>query len=99
VKPTRRGRALVVASTLILAACSEVLDTASVERQIEQGIEGQLSGVNVTVECPDDIPAGEGEEFECIASTDADQRARVAVVQTDDDGTIDYEVEELVEDR
>jgi Domain of unknown function (DUF4333) len=89
----------VVCAVVLGAGCSKVLDTSSVEREIERGIERQLSDVNVTVECPDDIAAGEGERFECIASTDADQRARIAVVQTDDEGTIDFEVRELVDDE
>jgi hypothetical protein len=87
----------VLALALPATGCSRVLDSASVENEIEKQLERQLSGVNVSIECPEDIPAGRGESFECTATTNDDQKATIAVVQTDDEGTIDFEVQELQE--
>jgi Domain of unknown function (DUF4333) len=74
-----------------------LLDAASVESEIKAKLEQQLSGVTVEIECPDDIEAKAGAGFDCIASSEGDNKRRIAVTQTDDDGSIDFRVDELLD--
>ena len=82
----------------LAAGCSRVLDTPSVEAEIKDQLELQLSGVTVEIECPEDIEAKAGESFECTATSEENNKAKIVVTQTDDDGSIDFRVEELVDE-
>lgn len=90
---------LFVSLLAVLAGCSRVLDTASVESEIKEKLERQLSGVTVEIDCPEDVEAKAGESFDCIATSDDNARAKVVVTQTDDDGSIDFRVEELLDEN
>jgi hypothetical protein len=91
----RRGRlaAALVAGLLVLPACTATLDTAKLEEQIAQGIEEQTGATGVTVDCPDDIEAKAGDEFECQATSDDGTDATVKVTQNDDQGNVTWAVE------
>ena len=93
----RIGLVLLLLAALLIA-CSRVLDTPSVESEIKESLERQLSGVTVEITCPDDIEAKKGERFDCIATSEDDNRARIVVTQTEDDGSIDFRVEELLDE-
>jgi Domain of unknown function (DUF4333) len=87
-------------SVLVLSAgCSPELDTPSVESEIKTELEQQLSGVTVEIECPEDVAAKAGESFDCIATSDDNNKAKIVVTQTDDDGSIDFRVEELLDEE
>jgi hypothetical protein len=91
---------LLTLSLLVLSAgCSRVLDTPSVESEIKTKLEQQLSGVTVEIECPEDVAAKAGESFDCIATSDDNSKAKIVVTQTDDDGSIDFRVEELLDEE
>jgi hypothetical protein len=82
----------------LATGCSRVLDTPSVESEIKDQLERQLSGVTVEIDCPEDIEAKAGENFECTATSEDNNRAKIVVTQTDDDGSIDFRVEELLDE-
>ena len=100
-RPKSEGIRLAIALAVVLLAmgCSRVLDTDSVESEIKEQLERQLSGVSVEVDCPEDVDAKQGETFDCVATSEEGQKATIAVTQTDDDGSIDFRVEELVDDE
>lgn len=92
--------AFVLPALLVPATgCSRVLDAASIESEIKTQLERQLSGVTVEIECPEDVEARAGETFDCIATSEDDNRARIVVTQTDDEGSIDFRVEELLDEE
>jgi uncharacterized protein DUF4333 len=90
-----RGRlaAALFAGLLVLPACTATLDTQKLEDQIAQGIQEQTGATGVTVDCPDDIEAKAGDEFECQATADDGTNATVKVTQNDDQGNVTWSVE------
>ena len=89
---------LLALAVMLTAGCSRVLDTQSVESEIKDKLEQQLSGVTVEIDCPEDIEAKKGESFHCIATSEDDNKAKIVVTQTDDEGSIDFRVEELLDE-
>ncbi len=91
----RHGRlaAALVAGLLVMPACTAKLDTTKLEEQIAQGIQEQTGATGVTVDCPDDIEAKAGDEFECQATSDDGTNATVKVTQNDDQGNVTWAVE------
>ena len=91
----RRPRYLLVAAAAALAlpACGEsMLDVDEVESEITPQVEEQTGTRDVAVECPDDIEAEEGGEFECDLSAEGGIEAKVEVTQEDDDGNVRWRV-------
>jgi hypothetical protein len=99
-RPSRRHLIALLTLSLLVssASCSRVLDTPSVESEIKTKLEQQLSGVTVEIKCPGDVAAKAGKTFDCIATSD-DDKAKIVVTQTDDDGSIDFRVEELLDEE
>lgn len=64
------------------------LDMDAVEEQIATSLE-QLGGIDIEVECPEDVEVGEGKKFTCHASSERGQLDFV-VEQADDFGTITF---------
>ena len=58
-----------------------------------QGIQEQTGATGVTVDCPDDIEAKAGDEFECQATSDDGTNATVKVTQNDDQGNVTWAVD------
>lgn len=95
---TRHRRPTIAAAAAILAAgalaaCGNV-DSADLEEQLRTDLSADV-GVNpdeVSVECPDDIPAEQGEEFECDLTAPNGDNVIVEVVLTDDDGSFEANV-------
>ena len=81
--------ALAGSLALVGAGCgTKTLNTDNVETEIKRGLTEQ-TGTNVkSVDCPDDVEAKKGENFECEATSDAGQKQRVKVTQLDDDGNV-----------
>lgn len=83
--------ALLAAPLAALAAgCgTKTINTSKAETEIAKGIEEQTGLRDVTVKCPEDIEAKQGDRFRCTASARG-QTAPVRVVQRDDDGNISW---------
>jgi Domain of unknown function (DUF4333) len=72
----------------LAAGCgTKTINTNKAEAEIAKGIEQQTRISDVTVKCPDDVEAKQGDTFRCTASARG-QTASVQVVQRDDDGNI-----------
>lgn len=75
-----------------LAGCGGSIDSDELEENLRTDLSPEISvliGVNpedVSIDCPDDIPAEEGEEFECTASAPKEGEFLVEVTLTDDEG-------------
>ena len=95
---TRRPLLLLACILLTLTACTRYLDMGEVESELEQGVAQRTDGVNVEVDCPDDIEAKQGENFECTATADDGTRAKIDVFQEDDDGNVRWEISELLDE-
>jgi len=84
---------LAASSLLGLAACGQqTLDTTKAEGVIAQGISQQTGAKGVTVDCPSDVKLEQGNDFECQAKTPQGQQSPVAVRQTDDKGSVSWEL-------
>ena len=66
----------------------ESLDMTSIEEQIATSIE-QLGGIDIQVECPEDVEVGEGKKFNCHATSERGELDFV-VTQEDDFGTVTF---------
>ena len=80
------GLAAVVA--LGLAGCGNTLDTDDLESQLvdQLSADAGVDPEDVSVDCPDDIEAEEGREFECTLTAPNDDEVTVEVTLTNDDG-------------
>lgn len=73
-----------------LAGCGS-LDSADLEEELRTQLSAD-AGVNpddVTVDCPDDIPAEQGQEFQCELTAPNGDPVDVDVTLTDDEGGFD----------
>ncbi len=90
---TRSSLVPVVAALLVaapLAGCGSI-DSADLEEQLRTQLSAD-AGVNpdeVTVDCPDDIPAEQGAEFQCELTAPNGDPVTVDVTLTDDEGSFD----------
>ncbi len=87
---------LVLGAGTLLAGCSasvgdKTLNTDNAEKVIGKGLTEQLGG-KVTVSCPDDVKVKKGASFECDATSPEGDKAKVTVVQKDEDGNISYSI-------
>ena len=69
-----------------------LLHTGPAEQQIEQGVSEQV-GSEVTVACPDLVEARKGTKLTCKVEDSSGESRDVAVVVTDPQGSIRYEVQ------
>lgn len=84
---------LVIVASLSLAACGDAtLDTANVEDQIAPKLEQETGTKDVEVSCPDDVEAKKGDEFECDVTAPGGSKAKVKVVQQNDDGDVTWDL-------
>ena len=95
---TRRPLLLIACVVLTLTACTRYLDIDEVESELEQGVAQRTDGVHVEIDCPDDIEAKRGENFECTATADDGTRAKIEVFQEDDEGNVRWEITELLDE-
>ena len=77
---------------VLLAGCTQVLDTGKIEEEIESGIEEQTDTSVESVDCPGERELQEGDTFECTATAPDGSSATVEVTQDDDEGNITWEV-------
>jgi hypothetical protein len=88
---------LLSAGILALGACAP-LDTDGLEAQIEQSIARQAGGFKVEVDCPDDVKAEKGNNFECTVVAENGSRATIRVIQEDGEGDVRWEITEDITD-
>ncbi len=90
-------RVTALAATLVLAGCGgeRVVDTDELEGQIASELEAQTGVIPTSVSCPDDVPAEAGATFNCTVTADDGSTANVTVTQTDDEGSLSWEVDEV----
>ena len=94
---SRHIRVAVVAAGLLLAACGgqRVVDTDELEGQITAELQAQTGVTPTSVSCPDDVPAEAGGTFNCTVTADDGSTANITVTQTDDEGSLRWEVDEV----
>ncbi len=82
-----------VAASVALAGCGEsTLDADEIEDEITPQVEEQTATRDVAIDCPDDVEAEEGGEFDCDLTAEGGIEAKVAVTQTDDEGNVTWRV-------
>jgi hypothetical protein len=89
----------VVVGAVVFTGCSfeasvgnSGLDMQELEKGIFEGIEEQTGAELESVECPDEMDEEEGLNFECTATDTTGESVQVRVVQTDDDGNVEWEI-------
>lgn len=80
---TRVGsRALAaVATALLLAGCTAVIDEAEAESSIRDELARQLGAPVASVDCPADQAVKAGDVFDCTAKTEDGQDLAITVTQ------------------
>ena len=80
--------ALLATASLAIAGCGNTLDTDDLEGQLVDQLseDAGVDPADVSVDCPDDIEAEEGREFECTLTAPNDDEVTVEVTLTNDDG-------------
>ena len=82
----------VVSAILVLGGCGgTTLDVGKLEDEIASGIKKQ-AGQSTAVDCPDDVKVEKGARFDCTARADDGKRAKVRVVQQDDEGNVRWSI-------
>lgn len=88
--------AVLPAAVLALTGCDKNLSTDQMEPNIEKTIE--QSGAKVTsVDCPNDVTVGKGNDFECTAKLANGKQAAVPVKQTDDKGHVLFDPRKAIQ--
>ncbi len=81
-------------TALAIGACgTESLDIGKAESEIEKGLRDQLGTKDTSVDCPDEVEAKKGDEFDCKATVDR-QKGTVNVTQQDEEGNVRWQVEQ-----
>ena len=62
------------------------------ETQLENQLNTQLKTTGITVDCPTDVKAEAGGQFDCTGTLSTGQTITVHVTQTDSDGHVTWEV-------
>lgn len=78
----------VAGAALVLAACGNTIDSEDLEGKLatELSADAGVDPEGVSVSCPDDEAADEGNEFECTLATPEGQELTVEVRITDEEG-------------
>jgi hypothetical protein len=84
--------AVLLGIAVVAVACSKTLDTAGLQTQIADQLNTQLDTTGITVECPDDVKAETGNEFDCTGTVPDSGTLTIHVKQTDDEGHVTWEV-------
>ncbi|PSN16531.1 hypothetical protein C7293_02150 [filamentous cyanobacterium CCT1] len=79
--------------TLGLTACSNRLNTADIEANIQADIERQGRRLTLReVRCPDDVSRQAGAYFRCVGELDPEGTFTINVTQQDDQGNVTWEI-------
>lgn len=90
---SRWVRAAVLLGIAVFAvACSKTLDTEGLQTQIADQLNTKLDTTGITVDCPEDVKAEGGNEFDCTGTVPDAGTITIHVKQTDSDGHVTWEV-------
>jgi hypothetical protein len=84
--------AVLLSIAVVAVACSKTLDTEGLQAQIANQLNTQLQTTGITVDCPDDIKAESGNEFQCTGTVPDSGTITINVKQTDAEGHVTWEV-------
>jgi hypothetical protein len=84
--------AVLIGIAAVAVACSKTLDTDGLQTQIADQLNTKLGATGITVECPDDVKAESGNEFDCTGTVPDSGTLTIHVKQTDGDGHVTWEV-------
>jgi hypothetical protein len=87
---TRAAVLLCVAVATV--ACSKSLDSEGLETELGTQMNTKLETTGITVDCPEDIKAESGAEFDCTGTVPDAGTVTIRVTQTDGDGHVNWEV-------
>jgi hypothetical protein len=82
---------LVVAAT----ACSKSLDTVGLETTLASQLNVKLNRTGITVDCPNDIKAESGGDFDCTGTVPSEGVLTVHVTQTDSKGHVTWKITDV----
>ena len=75
-----------------LGGCKSKLDSKKLETAITDGMKSQ--GIPTkSVSCPADREAKKGDTFDCDAVTEAGDKVKIKIEQTDDQGNVNWKVD------
>ena len=76
----------------LLAGCSQtlIIDNARLQQNIESGL--QDNGITATASCIGEQPIRKGDVFRCQATTTDGTILTIQVTETDDSGTVTWQV-------
>lgn len=77
---------------VVAVACSKSLDIDGLQTELGSQLNTKLDTTGITVDCPDDIKAESGGEFDCTGTVPDAGTVTIHVTQTDGDGHITWEV-------
>jgi hypothetical protein len=83
---------LVIAGALMLAGCGQKLDTGKIESDVKRELVGKTGANVVSVDCPGDVEAKQGDTFQCTARTAEGGQVPIEVIQEDGEGTVRWRV-------
>lgn len=90
---TRFTRAIILLCVAAAAvACSKTLDSGGLETELGTQLNTRLETTGITVDCPEDIKAESGGEFDCTGTVPDAGTVTIRVTQTDSDGHVTWEV-------
>ena len=84
--------AVLIGIAAVAVACSKTLDTDGLQTQIADQLNTKLGATGITVECPADVKAESGNEFDCTGTVPDTGTITIHVKQTDGDGHVTWEV-------
>jgi hypothetical protein len=84
--------AVVLCIAFAAVACSKSLDMGGLETQLESQLNTQLKTTGITVDCPSDVKAEAGDQFDCTGTLSTGETITVHVTQTDNDGHVTWAV-------
>lgn len=90
--PRNRRAAMVLSVALVAVACSKTLDIGGLETQLANQLNTKLETTGITVDCPDDVKAKSGSEFDCTGTVSTGETLTILVTQTDGEGKVTWEV-------
>jgi predicted secreted protein len=82
---------LLALASLTLAACGN-LNTDKLEGVTKDEIQKDVGVTVAKVDCPGDVKAAKGVDFTCTATAKDGSTAKIEVVQTDDQGNVNWNV-------
>jgi hypothetical protein len=89
-----RIRLLAVGCLVMLAACSNTLDSAQLESEIAAQLGERFPDSAWTVVCPDDVEPQAGASFGCSATSADDQAFSIQVTQENAEGSVTWRIVE-----